>query len=169
MDKIKRRVLLSLIIFSLFLSISIVGNAFAKYKTKLEGEGIATVALLANETEIAIPILYGEPGTTTVVPFKITNTEDNKPCEVTLKYNFVINRSNNIPFDYKVCLDEDCNNEISSIAQGIYDDESFKLNPGIEDEKTYYLKINWPEVNNNANYAFEVDYIMVKVNSEQVD
>lgn len=169
MDETKRRILLSLIIFSLILSISIVGNAFAKYKTEIRAESVASVALLATDTEISLPVIYSNPGETKIIPFKITNTEDEKPCEVTLKYNFVVSRSNNIPFDYKICKDEHCNMELTPVMQGIYDDESFKLQAGVKDEKTYYLKVSWPEVSNSAYYAFEVDYFTIKVNSEQVD
>ena len=48
-------------------------------------------------------------------------------------------------------------------------DSSFKFSAGSREEKNYYLKVTWPEDKNDASYAFEVDYIRLKIDVVQVD
>ncbi|MBQ9011657.1 MAG: hypothetical protein IJ093_03310 [Bacilli bacterium] len=161
---------LPLIILLFLLALSLLGrNIQAKYINNSANDDTAKVALMASDTiiDITSPLL-SEPGSTDIVPFVITNKSENKVCEVAQTYKFTIDRSNNIPFEYQLCKDSNCTETISE-TNGYYTDANFKFDAGVEQSAQYYLKITWPENQNDASYALEVDYIRVKVEIIQIN
>ena len=143
-------------------------TTLAKYTTKVNGEDSALIAIMANDVVFDFDTYKAEPGSTTIIPFSVTNTSEGKTCEVTQTYKMSIERSNNIPFEFELCKDSNCTN-VLTMTNGYFTDASFILNAGVAETKNYYLKVVWPSDKNDASYALEVDYIRLKISAVQVD
>ncbi|MBR3229946.1 MAG: hypothetical protein IKF91_03870 [Bacilli bacterium] len=157
-----------IIVFLIITLVFIVGDTFAKYVTKAEGSDKAIIAIMASDTSFNFDNLKAEPGSVNIIPFTLTNSLDGKTCEVTQTYKMSIENSENIPYEYELCKDSECESVINK-SNGFYSDSSFRFNAGVSEEKEYYLKVSWPENKNDASYAFEVDYIRLKIDVVQVD
>ena len=172
-EKLKK-ISLSKIVFLLFITTIIVTElTLSKYETTLSKEDEVRVALMGNDLFINVitPMdLY--PGSEpSIIPLIISNKENNRICEVaqTFFLKLIKNQTANIPLEITLCKDEECNEILTENAQGIYEDDEFELNAGIEDKVVLYIKAEWPKEHNHENYAFEIDYIKVQIDSTQVD
>ena len=92
-------------------------------------------------------------------------------CEVSQKFTIVIEREQNIniPLNFTLYKDENCTEIISTDENGNYSSEDFKLTAGIDETKTYYLKVRWPEKENNTELSWEIGYLKINVLVEQID
>lgn len=151
----------------------IIGYTLSRYESKIEGRGTTTIAVMADtvSTNIEVP-LEGYPGSESIIaPITLANKENGKVCEVSQKYTIEIEKQDaeNIPLNYSLYKDEYCTEIIETDENGKYTSEDFTFKPGIEESKTYYLKIDWPEDQKSELYAFEIEYFNIKVVSTQID
>ena len=165
---------LSRLSFLVFITtILVVSISLSKFTSTLSNSDSVSVALFANEVTTTHSLnqkLY--PGSDAlIIPIMVTNKENGKICEVS--ENFVIeiknNENENIPLEFGLYKDSNCTNPILKNANGYYTDNEFKFIKGIEDNKMYYLKVNWPSNYNDSAYAFEVDYLIIKFIITQID
>ena len=89
------------------------------------------------------------PGSSTVVvPFTITG-QAGMYFSMTIK----IGEIENLPISYKIYKDELCTEEIEEKT-------FYEVNTEL---KSFYLKIEWPESENDEYYATEIEYIPIEV------
>ena len=138
------------------------------FQSKNESVSRATVALFANNMTVNIDLenkIY--PGSDIIVPILVTNEENNKVSEVSIKYIIEIENTNNLPLEYTLCEDLDCNSIIEGTNK--FENDNFKFNKQQKQEKKYYLKISWPIEKNDYEYSNEIDYLKINFIVEQVD
>lgn len=164
-------------VFSLFLFFGsiiffITDATLAKYTTTVHSSDSVKIALFANDLVATVPSTQNiYPGSDPIlIPIEVTNKKDGKICDVTENYKIEIKNNDhpNIPLNYQFCKDEHCNTLVSQ-SNGIYEDDSFKFQAGVEEKNTLYLKVSWPEEYNDSSYAFEIDYIQLKFILTQED
>jgi len=172
-EKLKK-ISMSKIVFLLFITTVIISElTLSRYGTTFSKTEEVRVAVMGNDISFNImaPMdLY--PGSDpSIIPLVITNKENNRICEVLKNFFLKLtkNETANIPLEFTLCKDEECNEVITENDAGLYFDQEFLLQAGIGEEKTYYIKAEWPKEYNNENYAFEIDYIKVEIYSTQVD
>lgn len=169
----RKKTIIKILIICFITTIISVELTLAGYKTSTNLMAATTVALMANNTTIEIENnLEGYPGCDPIVcPIVLTNVKDNKVCRVGQKYFISVDRTNlqNIPLEFSLYEDENCTQILAPDENGIYSDESFVFEAGVETTITYYLKIEWPEDKNNSDFAFEVEYFKLNVDIEQID
>ena len=145
--------------------------SLSKYTTAISSDSIARVAVMVNSVSVDIELPIGAyPGVEPIIcPIIITNKEEEKICEVTQEFKIQIDIQKNIPLELGLYKDKFCTEIIEKNENGEYISEDFKFNAGIEDTKTYYLKIEWPEEEKSEYLAFEIDYISISVVSAQIN
>ncbi len=147
--------------------------SFSKYVSTIATDRKAVIAAMANDVSSINIDLPQEayPGFEVVYPIVITNKENDKICDVAQEFTLKIEReeNENIPLEYSLYKDEFCTQEMSKDENGNYISNDFKLKAGEEDSRTYYLKIVWPEEENDEYLAFEIGYFSVTIVSTQID
>ena len=147
--------------------------SFSKYVTTIATDKKAVIAIMANDIssiDIDLP-QEAYPGLEVVYPIVITNKKDDRICDVTQEFTLEIEReeNENIPLEFALYKDEFCTEVMSKDENGYYISDDFQLVAGEEDSRTYYLKITWPEEENEEYLAFEIGYFSVTIVSTQVD
>lgn len=165
---------LSRLLFLVFITtILVVSISLSKFTSTLSSSDGVNIALFANDITTTYSLnqkLY--PGSDAlVIPITVTNKKDGKICEIS--ENFVVeiknNENENIPLEFGLYKDINCTNQVLKNSNGYYTDSNFKFTKGIEENKIYYLKVNWPSNYNDSAYAFEVDYLIIKFIITQID
>lgn len=145
----------------------------SRYETTAVGKNTTTVAVMANTVSTGIQLnLAGFPGSdSTVCPIIITNEDNNTICDVAQSFTVEISRQENanLPLVCNLYSDEYCTQPIQKDENGLYISDDFNFSPGIKQTKECYLKIDWPEEENDDLYAFEIEYIKIKVVATQID
>ena len=164
----------SKLLFLVFVTtVLVVSISMSRYSSTLSRGDNVIVALFANDVTTTYSLnqkLY--PGSEAlIIPIMVTNKKDGKICEVSENYVVEIknNENENIPLEFGLYKDSACTDMVSKNANGYYTDSSFKFTEGIEENNTYYLKVNWPSNYNDSSYAFEVDYLIIKFIITQID
>ena len=151
----------------------VVSLTVSKYITKINAKNVVKVAVMANSTSINLDLADSGvyPGFETVYTISLSNVEDGKVCEVDQKFliNLEKDEFENIPLNYALYKNESCTEIIEPDENGKYSLEEFVFKGGVEEEKEYFLKINWPKEKNDAKYAFEVGYCIINVISTQIN
>ena len=131
------------------------------------------VAVMANSVstnmQSAIDIYPGcEP---VICPIVITNKDQNRVCEVAQEFVIEVKRytAENIPLVIGLYSDQLCTEIIGIDETGVYSSEKFKFKANVEETKTYYLKIEWPEEENNENLSLEIETLSINVIASQID
>ena len=163
----------NLIFLCIITTIIIITMSFSKYESTVAGNNVTKVALMANSVSMDINLpISGHPGMDFIIcPIVITNKEEDKVCEVSQKYTIEIETQEylNIPLTFELYKDKYCTEIMGCDENGIYYYDDFFFKAGVEDQKTYYLKIDWPENANSEYLAFEIEYFSVNVVATQVD
>ena len=171
--RIKKLSVGKLIFFFVITAIVVVNFSVAKYKSAVTNIDTVTVALMAQDAYVEFENeIYGHPGDAPkVYAIRLSNKENEKICEVTQKYKMKIEReeTQNLPIEIALYKDASCTQILSTDVNGYYEEEDYIFDAGVEQSKTVYLKIIWPEARKNASYAFEIDYFNLHIISTQVD
>ena len=106
-----------------------------------------------------------------VFPVEISNTENGRVCDVSQEFILKIDSAEmeNLPLEFSLYNDEFCTSEIEEIEKDTFMSENFKFAAGVEETKTYFLKVYWPENEKNESLAFEIGYFSVEILATQVD
>lgn len=168
--KIKTHNLMFLYIIT---TIIVTTMSFSKYVSTVSTDSIAKVAVMANSVSVDMQLpMSAYPGSDPIIcPIIITNKEQENVCEVSQKFTIGIERkvAENIPLVWGLYKDEFCTEIIEKDENGNYISDDFTFNAGIEETKTYYLKINWSEDKKDEYLAFEIEYFSINVVSTQID
>lgn len=143
-------------------------QSYAKYQEKITAEDTAEVAvpIIKLIDDEVIQIKISPQNKETSYKFKVTNTEGEKTSEVTMRYYLQIKSLENLPLNYELYKYENGqvgNTNLLKENQTEYIEMKMQ---STEDE--YLLKINWGE-DNNYKYSKVLDYIQIKLHSEQID
>jgi hypothetical protein len=160
-------VLLALIIFTY--------HSISKYKTKISGTSIATIAMFVVDSDIdgnSIEIDCNETNKATRI-LKITNKDENgNISEVRTRYNVIINLKEKLPDEMLITL---INNENNQIEYTISDDKlTYTFNnvgeflPGIEDIQEAKLIFSVADAS-SIQKDFKLEEMSINVYAEQVD
>ncbi len=172
-QKTKRISSFPILFFTIITTVIIVNLSVAKYKSITESIDSVQVAVMANDTYVQFDDeISGYPGCEPkVYAINITNKENDKICEVKQKFKIKIEReeTTNLPIEIDLYKDAACTQIIDKNEDGYYEKEDYYFDAGVEQTKTFYIKIIWPEARKNATYAFEIDYFDVHVISTQID
>lgn len=163
----------NLIFLCIVTAIIVISISFSRYESTIAGDNITKIAVMANtvSADLEMPI-SGYPGMNSIIcPIVLTNKEQEKVCEVSQNYTIEIERQEiaNIPLTFELYKDKYCTEIINCDENGIYAEEDFSFAAGIEETKTYYLRINWPKEQNDEYLAFEIEYFSINVIATQVD
>ncbi len=162
-----------LIFVSLITGMIVISFSLSKYESSSQTISTARVALIKNDVYVDFnEDIKGFPGCEPeICELTITNKQDDIICEVSQKYSIKVenSKSENLPLEISIYKDLECTDEIIPDANGYYRQEDFKFQAGIEGSKKVYLKIEWKELNKNPIYAFEIDYLRVRIIGEQID
>lgn len=176
MKKVQRNnknLLDKLLLFVIIATIIMVNFSLAKFKKTAAIDSETKIAIMANDITVDIDTkIEGYPGCKPIIcAIELTNADDTKVCEVSQKFTVSIlnNSTSNIPIKYSLYRDINCTENLIPNEEGIYENEDFKFEANKKESKKYYLKIIWPEEENNPFYAFEMDYLNLKINIEQLD
>lgn len=169
---IKRHANIAVIIFFCIILLIVTKFALAKFKTTNSYTGGAIIALMANNVYVDInEKISGYPGCDPIIcPITLTNKNENGICEITQKFEISIDKKNiqNLPIVFSMYNDELCTEIIAPDENGVYTNDEFILDAGVEQTKTVYLKISWPEDIKDNYLAFEIDYFKLYIVSTQV-
>ena len=168
--KIKTRIFKNLVLFILLILLSASVGTFSRYVSMVYGNTIARVALFGHNTKVEMKNIKGKPGDVKIIPIEITNTKNDKVCEVSQEFTIYINRKygKNLPLNINLYKDKDCT-ELIHISDKVYTNEDFKFEAGKNQTKKYYLKIEWPSNSSSVDNAFEIDYFTIDFRVVQVD
>lgn len=162
-----------LIFLAILTTIVIVNLSLSRYKSFVVGTTSANVALMAHDVDVDFSDeIKGYPGCDPkIFAINLTNKENNKICEVKQKFKMKIEREEtaNLPIEIALYKDAGCTQIIETDENGYYNQDDFIFDAGVEQTKTIYLKIIWPEARKNPAYAFEIDYFALHIVSSQVD
>lgn len=144
--------------------------AFSKYISSANGNSSGEVAfpiLNYKDSEILMDAL---PGNTIEYVFGVSNKDENKTSEVTMKYRISIETLENLPFEFELYTFD--NDECGDA--NLLEDENIskELDIPIQDSEIvqkYKLFIKWNKKDNNYLYSKETEYIKVETIAEQVD
>ena len=145
---------------------------YSKYANRLNDDFSVSTALFANDVSLLVTnpqSLY--PGSeAVVVPVRVTNYSDLKVCEVDEEYMIKIDKDfSNIPLEYSLCMDSECNHVLVPNQEGYYTDDTFSFLANQASENVFYLRVYWPLEYNDSNYAFEIDYIKLNFIIKQIN
>lgn len=109
-----------------------------------------------------------------VFTFSISNNSEEGVSEVTNGYSFSIESMGNLPLIFDIEVDKDKTNNTGTTASQVINSNEKFWNGGILPNSvstTHYYKVtvSWNEEANDADYSQEIDMIIVKVKSEQID
>ncbi len=155
-------------------AIMVLALTVSKYVSSKSTEKVAKIAVMANSSSVNIDLSDGVyPGFERVHTIAVSNVEENKVCEVKQKFVIDIEKDEfeNIPLKYEIYTDQACTAacKIEPDEEGYYVSDDFIFNAGVEEEKKIYLKIKWPEEQNDEKYAFEIGYCTINVTATQID
>ncbi len=170
----KRKIsMVKILILGFLTTIISIELTLASYKSETSLQAATNIAVMASNATIEIENnLEGYPGCTPIIcPIILTNKKDDKICQVTQKFSISIDKNNiqNIPIVFSLYKDENCTEILAPNENGVYSNDEFVFDAGIEQTKTYYLKIEWPENETNADLAFEIEYFKLNIIMEQID
>lgn len=173
-DKIRHRkrrtdyaaaVLLCLVLITTFL----LGGLAAQFRGTSAKKEEARVAVMAADVIADIPVSVGYPGAEEVIPVTLTNYEGSSVCDVAQKYSFSLEKmTDNLPLTVELYSDKNCSTPMNA-ENGVYSGEDFVFPAGEKTERTCYLKITWQEDKKDPNLSFEIDYLRIRISSEQID
>ena len=146
--------------------------SFSKYVTTVSTDNKAKLAAMANSMSVDIALTQEVyPGFAMVFPIEITNKDEEKVCDVAQEFILRIDRAEmeNLPLVFSLYNDEFCTNEIEALEKDVFEAENFEFAAGVEETKTYFLKVYWPENEKNEALAFEIGYFSVEIIATQVD
>lgn len=168
MKKSKTILILICLIAILVLIISL-ATSYARYEQKYTATNTAQVAvpiIKLLDTE-AITLKINPEDTEKVYTFKVSNIDDEKKSEVSMQYTIQIKTLDNLPLEFELYRYE--NGQVGTtnlLTNNITENIPMKLGSA---EHEYQLKIKWEDNNRDYKYAKVVDYIQIKLHSEQMD
>lgn len=169
MNKKNKRLFAAVIVTSIIVIII----AISKYKTTMALKDthtkIATpiVTFTSNELEIQLDPINNEK----TYEFEVSNYNEETNSEVSMGYNLEIETAGNLPLKYELYdYDEQGNQNTTNLltVNGNMTQDK-KLEAGSKTKDKYILKIIWNEDEKNYLYSKELDFIKVKLNSEQIN
>ena len=150
------------------LSFYFTGDLYARYTVSEKGGDGAWVAVMATDVQLVLEDAYICPGETKEIVLTVANYQENRICEVAQKYSVKVTsllEKSNIPLEIQIYeISEDDTTE-TRVTGGI--EKTFLA--GVKEKDQYRIMVVWPEEENSAAYAFELDAIAVTINAEQVD
>jgi len=163
----------NLIFIYIITTIIITLISFSRYVTTVTIDTDTRVALMADSISVDLNLADGiYPGFEAICPIVITNKDERGNIwEVSQQFTIEIEREKdkNLPLSMILYEDKNCTEIIEPDEKGIYISSDFRLNAGVEETKTYYLKINWPSEENDIELSYEIGYLKVNVAVTQVD
>ncbi len=170
--KEKKIKLHNLIFIYIITTIIVTVFSFSKYVTTVSRDNKAQLAAMATNMSVNIALTQeAYPGFSMVFPVEISNTENGRVCDVSQEFILKIDSAEmeNLPLEFSLYNDEFCTSEIEEIEKDTFMSENFKFAAGVEETKTYFLKVYWPENEKNESLAFEIGYFSVEILATQVD
>lgn len=151
-----------ILLCSILVTACLLGGLTARRKVSSSDTDGASVAVMAADVTAELQ-MDGYPGKEKVYPITLTNKEGNSVCEVKQQYTLSVEQgSRNLPLEANLYRDQSCRELITEEETGTFE-------AGEEESRTYYLKVSWPEEENAASLAFEIDYFTVSVHAVQID
>lgn len=131
----------------------------------------------AEEDLLAVPIITLDKGLTYIIEdmlpgdsreceFIVSNKESNKINEILLDYDLLINLEPYIPITLTLYDITDGNESLVSLSNG--KTTAARMNYGTETTKSYRIKLNWDEKENDYKYAGQQLNINIELNAVQV-
>lgn len=169
MNKKNKRLFVAVIITSMMIIIM----AISKYKT--------TKALKDTDTKIATPIVtftlkeleiqLDPTHKEKTYEFEVSNYNEQTESEVSMNYNIEIETAGNLPITFELYDYDENGNQNTSNLLAINGNmtQDKKLEVGSKTKDKYILKMIWNENETNYLYSKEIDFVNVKLNSEQID
>lgn len=158
-------------------TMTILPSTLARYRTRIEGGAVASVALWGSgSSEFQIDINGMKPGNDSAqqYEFVVTNTKEGQISEVGQNYSITVETTDNLPLKFTLSakaesgssgLGNTVNTGILSFSDGKAVLEGGFLPHSVETKHTYVLTVLLPV--SNAEYADEIDLITVTVQAEQ--
>lgn len=172
---------ISLFIVVLLITITIIGRTIARYRSAGQSQASVDVAfyLLKDETisqEISLSSILPR-STPYTYTFSVANNDGTNRTETAIEYSVELITTTNLPLNYRVYkqgatstnLIESTNNTPDS--DGTYfkhmtltgDEFGFEQNQ----QNVYVIEVEFPEQYNSADYEGRVEYLAIKVDSNQ--
>lgn len=162
-------ILVLIILIAILVLIISLATSYARYEQKYTA---------TNTTQVAVPIiklLDTETITLKINPknsektyrFNVSNIENEKKSEVSMQYTIQITTLENLPLEFELYKWE--NEQVTTtnlLTNNITENIQMRLGSPAHE---YQLKIKWKDNNNDYKYAKVVDYIQIRVHSEQID
>ena len=165
------------IIFTAFcLALFAVGGVWAKYFEKNNAEDGATVAYFSPTlaSERAINVSGIKLGGSVENIFQVRNyAGDDKASEVAIKYKIVLKTTGNLPLTFTLFYGDNCVLERSCDGVGGGQRYTYEcsdmFSPNTSEAHSYTLKVEWPSLQNGAQFAGRTDAVYLSVLWEQMD
>lgn len=171
------RIINAVILFCVFCTaVFTVGKVWAKYHEENNAGDGATVAYFSPSfvSERVIDISGITLGNRVENAFQVQNfTGDDKVSEVAIKYKIVLKTTGNLPLKFTLLNGE--NPVLERSCDGVsggqtYTYESSDLfRPNTREAHNYTLQVEWPSLQNGAQFAGKTDAVYLSVVWEQMD
>ncbi len=134
------------------------GASFSRYSTSGQSADAARVAafvLMGSDSSTSTDLLLENmaPGDTVEYHFTVSNFQDSAVCEVAQSYTVSFSDFDNLPLEYELKKDA----------------ASYMLPANTKTTNDHILSITWPENDNDAALADEIDLVTITVTSNQVN
>jgi len=163
------------LVTSLILSVTL-----ARYVSTAGGTGTATVAAMAGSASLTetleMPLEGLLPGGTKTLTFQVVNYSGDQISEVALLYDITVRSTGNLPLTFALTagtLPEGAAEGESAVRIGEGDILDRKLTGGafpLTERKrahSYTLTVTWPEGEDDAGYADEIDLVTITIEGRQ--
>lgn len=103
--------------------------------------------------------------------FSVKNSNDENKTQVTMQYNIQIETLSNLPLEFELyTYNNETKGETNLLKENGNITDNFIFNDFVNDElNKYKLIIKWKEKETDYRYSNTIDYVRIKVNSEQVN
>lgn len=174
MKKLKGKIKIHNLMFIYIVTTIIVATlSLSKYVTTVTTDSIAKVAVMTNKVSVDMDLpMKAYPGSEPIIcPIIITNKEGDQICDVSQKFTIMVGRAEvqNLPLVFELYKDQYCTEIIEKDDDGNYISEEFVFKAGVEETKTYYLKVYWPDDKKDEYLAFEIEHFSINVVGTQID
>ena len=160
----KSRFPLGIFLGYLFLITLMLTNiTISRYISKHTAGDGARVAVMASKASITVEPMVGHPGDADLIPISVTNKDGDRVCEVAQSYSVEVrNLTGNLPLEFAFYEDQACSTPVTGMPSGTFA-------AGTEASEQFWLRVTWPETQNNPELAFALDACEITVLAEQID
>ena len=169
-----KRILVAAVVFSLAVSVTVVG-AFAAFFTQVKGSSGVKTATMAFSTQVKdngpITGTLSKADNQAIGRVTVSNTENGKLCEVNTKYTITLVADQSVPDTVETFLTRENQtytpSKISKDRKTFeFSSEDFRFGIDAAEERTYEIQLQWPDgpIAPTQTISFKVEAI-----AEQID